>query len=341
MSTKLLFRPSEPADYEQIVALLSNVFEVPTDAAFLRRPVMQWKYWDERPDWPERRGYVLQAGDRLVGHVGLWPGIVTRANEARRGVHMIDWVGAPDVPGAGLVQVQRVARLFDFVYAIGGSPATRGVLPAFGFKEIKTAITVARPLRPMVMLKADISHDWKLPARTARNLFWSMVPRTTPAAEAWECESTVLAGPVSSSASIDRDTAFFDYLSRCPAAVFRHFRLRQHGRDRGYMSLAMVRGQARLAGYWLNQPTPGDEEAVFILAQRAAVALQGCELSCIVSNEAAAAAAARAGLRTRATKPVYLYDRQGALGQPADVTFHMSDFDAAFLDDGTADYLCQ
>jgi len=48
---------------------------------------------------------------------------------------MIDWASAEEAPGAGLVLVQTLAGIFDFILAIGGSAMTQKALPSFGFVE--------------------------------------------------------------------------------------------------------------------------------------------------------------------------------------------------------------
>ena len=60
-------------------------------------------------------------------------------------MHMIDWMADTDAPGAGVVLLSKLTRMFDFVYTIGGSSLTQRILPKFGFKFLGDACTWARP----------------------------------------------------------------------------------------------------------------------------------------------------------------------------------------------------
>jgi hypothetical protein len=331
-----IFRPTTAADGPGLAKLLASAFDSPPQSSLLAPAVMAWKYWETRGDWSEPRSYVLDREGVLSAHVGLWP---VQFNGIR-GVQMIDWAAAQESPGAGISLMQRLTRMFDFVYSIGGSEMTRKLLPASGFQEVAQTWTAARPLRPLRQALIHQSRNWKLPVRAARNWWWSKVPPAAPAA-AWSVEEiepsqVSAAGPE----FFPRASAFFEYFLRCPAAPSRLYGLRSAGRPEGHVLLSLVRGQARLSGVWLREAAEANWRAAFLLAQCAARGIPGaCEIAAKGSQGVSGSAATQAGLRMVATAPVFLLSKQKRFAPPSGFQFQLIDDDGAFLDIGRTDHL--
>ena len=129
---KSVFRPTTIEDLDAIRQFLQRVFDADPNAPFMDPDAMRWKYWDARPDWTEPRAYVLERDGVITAHAGVWPMMVGNV----RGIEMIDWASAPEAPGAGLLILQKLTGLFDFVYSIGGTDMTRQILPKYGFREL-------------------------------------------------------------------------------------------------------------------------------------------------------------------------------------------------------------
>ena len=300
---------------------------------------MAWKYWDPRPDWPEPRSYLYERDGELQGHVALWPAVWPPPGP--RGVHMIDWAAVRESPGAGLAMVQKLARMYDFIIAIGGAEMTRKVLPAYGFAEVARTWMAARPLRPVAQALDHQSRNWKLPVRVVRNWWWSRSPAASAPAE-WSA-SAITPAEIAVEApaqSIPRTPEFFAYLLGCPAARSSLYALRRGGKPEGHFALSVVRGQARLAGVWLRQPSEEAWRAAFLLAQRAARAIAGAnEFGAKGTDGASRRAAESAGLRMAGAGPVFLLDKKGLFPKVQEFQFQLIDDDGAFLDLGRADYL--
>src|SRR5579864_3923939 len=145
---KSSFRPTCAADLNKLSEFLARSFGIDSNAPFLSPAVMAWKYWDQRGDWSGPRSYVLEKDGNIVAHAGIWPMTFSSENPIC-GVQMIDWAAAKESPGSGLSLVQKLAAMFDFVYSIGGSEATRKVLPLFGFVEYRRQWMGACPLQPL------------------------------------------------------------------------------------------------------------------------------------------------------------------------------------------------
>jgi hypothetical protein len=331
-------RSATPEDQDAIAEMLARAFEAPASSAFLDPALMRWKYVEAREDWREPRSYVIARDGRVVAHAGLWPITVTRAGQVLRGVHMIDWAAERDQPGAGMAVLQHLTRMFDFVWAIGGSESTRQVLPAFGFRIAGQVWTAARPLRPYMQMLSHQSRNWKLAPRLARNWYWSVTPRVRVRAGCAAAPVTLTSLPEEAAGFGDRPRAFFEYVLRCPGAGMRLYGLTSSAGPEGHMLMSLVQRQARIAGVWLRRPSAGNWRAAYVLAQTlAAVSGDADEIVTAGYSPLTAEAAARVGFRHRTHAPLFLFDKQGRL-DPAEIEFRMADNDFMFLNEGRPSY---
>jgi len=336
-----VFRAATPDDLPRLSELLQKCFGLGPGAPFVQPDLMRWKYWEPRGDWNEPRSYVLEKDGTFLAHAGLWPVVIESPAGIVRGVHMIDWGSDKASPGAGLAIVQKLARMFDFIYAIGGSDDTQKALPAFGFRECARTWKAAIPLRPLRQVLTHQHRNWKLAPRLARNYILSLAGRRQPG-KGWTA-SRIAPEQISADAAAPqvnpRPPAFFEYLARCPAAKFFFYAIRETDRPRGHFAVSLVRGQARLAGVWLTRPDADAWGQAFVLATRAAQDLAGAnEFVAEGTPGPAAQGAARAGLRVIDGPPVYLLNKAGRLVLPEGFQFQLSDDDEAFLDTGSSTY---
>jgi hypothetical protein len=331
---KSTFRAACPEDLDAIRDFLARAFSTSREAPMLLPAAMRWKYWTERGDWSGPRAYLLERDGEITAFAGLWPVTFGTDADAVRGVHMIDWASAKEAPGAGLALVQKLAAMFDFILAIGGSDMTQTVLPAFGFAECARQWEGARPLRPLRQMFTHQRRDWKLPARLARNAMWAIRPIAGMGRFVEVTPERVNAA--TSTHGMPRSPAFFEFLAKCPMTPFRFFAIADGERERGYFVLSLVRRQARVAGLWLRE---GDWRGAYALALRAAKGISGAnEVIAAGTGAETKGAAAAAGFHVLDGPPVYLLNKKGKLRLPPDFQFQLSDDDHAFLDTGAADY---
>ncbi len=345
-------RPTDANDLDALRVFLSRAFGVGLEAPFLDPAVMRWKFWECRDDWDQPRSYVLEREGLIVAHAGVWPVLFVDGESVTRGVHLIDWAASKESAGAGVALMKKLSSMFDFMYAIGGSEATRRVLPAFGFVDYAQQWRAVRPLRPLRQMITHQNRDWKLLPRLARNWMWAarggpvgdgaslarnwrsnqIAPRQLTAGPAWMAGSAALSSP--------RTPGFFEYLSRCPAIRFSLYEVLEGEQRRGHFALGVLRGQARVTGVWLDEPTEDNLAATFFLAQRAALEIPGAVEVVAAGSEPGPARAAvqRAGFQTMPGAKISLLDRQKKLSLPPEFQFQLCDDDAAFLDPGTTAY---
>src|SRR5258706_1943188 len=337
---KSLFRASTPGDIARLTALFAEAFDCPPDSSLFNPALMAWKYWDAREDWTEPRSYVLERGGRIIAHAGLWPAKFGDGQTALRGVQMIDWAAAKDSPGAGLTLVQKFARMFDFIYSIGGSEATRQVLPAFGFVELTRAWTAARTLPPLRQILSHQRVNWKLGPRLIRNWSWSSSPRRR-VSSGWKVVP-IKPADVSVAANswfCPRNADFFEYFLRCPVVKYRLYGITNESGPQGHFALGTLRGQARLSALTLQNADYESLCNAYVLAQQTALGLADAyEIAVSGSGGIIADAAVQAGLRMIHTAPVYFLSPNGKFAFSENFQFQLSDDDAAFLDTGTASF---
>jgi hypothetical protein len=335
---KSQFRATTPSDTAALTALFADAFDSPPGSSLFDPALMAWKYWDPREDWTEPRSYALENDGRIIAHAGIWPVKLGEGQSAFRGIQMIDWAAAKDSPGAGLTLVQKFARMFDFIYSIGGSDATRKVLPALGFVELTRAWTAARPLRPVRQILSHQQRNWKLGARLVRNWSWSASP---PRSTGWKV-APLKPSDISVSANSwfsPRDAAFFEYFLRCPAVKFGLYGLANGDGPQGHFALGVVRNQARLSALSLRNASLESLRNAYTLAQQTALGLPDAyEIAAGGSTGVSSEAAVQAGLRMIRTTPVYFFSQNGNFAFPENFQFQLSDDDAAFLDIGAASF---
>ncbi|HVN98768.1 MAG TPA: hypothetical protein VMT49_01900 [Steroidobacteraceae bacterium] len=314
------FRPTTPDDALQLQVLAASAFESRAPLAFVDRAMLQWKFWSPRPDFARPRSYVVESQGRIVAHAGLWPVTV----DGLAGVHLIDWMAAPDEPGAGVFLHQHMAEQFDFQLSIGGAQAALEILPALGFTPIGTAWSWARPLRPLRQIAHHQQRNWRLAPRYLRNLSWSLWPRRR-GDDGHACTL------VPDCSNAQRSAAFFEYLRGCPGAQVLCFSIADASGPVGEFALAVVALQARIAGIWLQRPTVENWTLALECAQRAALAhSDACEIVFRAAAGASRLAAPRAGMHLVATEQVCTRGRDGAAVHPA-LDFQLCDNDAVFL----------
>jgi hypothetical protein len=142
-------------------------------------PQLNWKYWQERPDWPGVRSYVLTRGDDILAHAAAVPGACL-VGEGRgpaqrvRALHVIDWAARPTAIGAGASLMKYLAQSTDALFAIGGSAQTLRLLPHLGFRRTGMAMCYVRPLRPVRILTPSVHPIWRLLPRFARSVLWTL-----------------------------------------------------------------------------------------------------------------------------------------------------------------------
>jgi hypothetical protein len=232
---------------------------------------LYWKYWQQRSDCPEPRSFVMTDGQKLLAHLAVVPGVFRYGDMRASVTHMIDWAARRDAAGAGIRLAKHVARMSDFALATGGSDDTRKIFPMIGYVDCGGISGYTRTLSPLGILQRPIPSRWKLVARLARSLLWSLAaPRADTAG--WgtrrigmdEIERMDLPLPTSTpgKAVFERSPALFRHVLACPIVPVELYGLEKGGRIGGYFLLSYAPGQARIVDMWIASKDPADWRAL-------------------------------------------------------------------------------
>jgi hypothetical protein len=247
---------------------------------------------------------------------------------------MFDWASDPRVPGSGDSLLRKLSEMFDFLCANGGSEMTQKIIPNIGFHKVGEAWFGVRPLRPLRQMLTHRPLDWKAPARFARSTMQSLTPAHTPS-QGWGIQEGVGDSETHSQSSDTapsafRSNAFFRYLQKCPSAQIKVFQVLEDGRHVGRIALSLAHHQLRVAGVWLNDPSPEARCAAYSLALRAAREMDSAfEIVALGSTPDSERAAACVGLKIRNHTPIYWLSRTTNV-PPSPFEFQMADNDTIF-----------
>jgi hypothetical protein len=335
-----------PERREELVALLTEAFGLSKTAPFLEPGLMRWKYDDPRPDWAQPRSYAWTQNGRIMAHGAICPVVYRAASRQVPAAHVIDWA-AYRGKGAGTLLMKNLNTHVPVLLVVGGSPATRRILPKIGYRTAGQVSFFARVARPWRQFRTDpLSRGWKGPLKLARNVLLNR-SGAAPSAANWACSSVSFTGAGRESLP-DAETSWFstfrsaelmNYFTRCPAAAWSTFLLRNNGIARGWFVLARIGSIVRIVDLRLHRPSQDDLNAAYFLAGEAALTEPDvCQIVATACTPPAVTALGANGFRFHHADPIFVLDPQQLLiGAPFEVALIESD--AAYHYDPNNPYL--
>lgn len=336
-------RPTSPTDGPQIAALLAEVGLHPN----MGPEELYWKYWEQRPDWPGPRSFVMIRGDEIVAHAGIVWGSYSVGDRRVSTIHLIDWAARANAMGAGVALMKSIGRLADALLSIGGSRHTLEIVPHLGFRRVGEAIGYVRTLNPAGILRSGHGPSWKRLPRVARSMMWTAM---APSDDVDDCRvrrldskdigalASEFSVPVHGRTTFARSEALFRYVLSCPMTPIKLYAWERSGGKRGYFLLAFAPGQARLADCQVESDEPEDWRALVQCAvQHARRNSDAAELVAWASDAALARVLRECGFHARGTQPIQLLARDGLSIAGADLRVQMLDSDAAYGHHGRAE----
>ncbi|HVM98520.1 MAG TPA: hypothetical protein VMT89_19145, partial [Candidatus Acidoferrales bacterium] len=335
----LLFHPTQPSDALRLRAFLQKIFRVGNDAPFLDPALIEWKYYRTHPFWEGSRSFVYETGADLAAHVCAWPWQVLTTGGPLMVVHPIDWAASSEVPGAGALLLREIRGLRDISLCVGGTPSARKVIARTGFHHYTDLDLWVRPLRPLRQTLTHQNKNWKLPARWARNLIWTL--RSTPSVPAgWTSEpidprdlpDAVLPQPLPGTAVTGRSRPLFEYFALCPVARHQLFLVRSSGAPVGYFLLSFTPGQARICDAYITEWTVSTWAGLYASAIRTALDEGStAEIVAASSHPVPRDALGVSAFRRYNTLPITCFDPQQRLAPADSIHMQMIDGDLSFL----------
>ena len=335
------FRATTPADAENLGAFLRRTLNARPDNPMLSVPAMQWKYWDERPDWDGSRSYIVERDEQIVAHGAAWP-VHLEGPTRLTGFYLYDWAADPASPGMGAAVLQRMANLVDLVWVAGGTAEAHRMRAATGFHTVAELSIHALPLRPARLEMARERHGWKTPARWLRNVgLRYRAPAAEPGWQAVLCPPECLSPPSTAQPVFHSSLGFAAYYFRCPVARVRWYEVRHKGAYKGFFLLVATPGQVKLAEAAVQDAD--DRKAWQNLATLAAQAAldwpDANEIALWTTSPAFNAGLTDAGFLPRGKEELMVRD-PGCKLAATQVHFQLLNGDTAFLHSGRPAYLC-
>jgi hypothetical protein len=263
-------------------------------------------------------------------------------------MRFLDWAGSAGAPGAGVLLLRKLAELTDTLFAVGGSAQTQAILPKAGFEIRGESVLFAKVVRPWGQLRSRPSHDWKSPARLARNVLWSLSglapARGWSAVRVPRFDAAAFPGKFGSLPKtftpVRHNAGILNYLLGCPGAAARGGLLVENGATRGYFVVSRAGRQGRIAGVFVDSERPEDWRAAYAVACRAAAEHPAiCEVAAAGSMPLATDAISANGFRPRRYDPVLVYDPKRLLAGLPPLNLQLLDGDEFFLSDPAYPYL--
>jgi hypothetical protein len=342
----LAFHPTARPDLPAVCRFLGNRFRVDPAAPFLEEAHVEWKYYRPHPYWTGSRSFVYETDADIAAHVCAWPFRLVTIAGTISVVHPIDWAASPKLPGIGTRILRQMLCLSDVGCSIGGTAMARKVIARSGFEPFGDMKFYARPLRPIRQTMTHQRRNWKLPARLARNIAWTL-RSNPPVPKGWTVEQiepeglpdSVLPRPHDGMAVAGRSRELLAYFLACPAARHRLFLVTDRGTTVGYFLLSFAPGQARICDAFTRDLTSMAWGGVFALAIRAALReASASEITAASSLEMTDDALEMCGFRRYQTLPIMLFDARRRLEPVRRVHLQMIDSDSSFLHDDRPEY---
>ena len=301
----------------------------------------RWKYWRPHPLEEGSRGRVLFDGGKLVAHGARWPIRLCGAMGELQVFHLIDWAAERGSGGAGMEVMRLCSEGAAAVLSIGGSAATRKIVPIFGFRPQNQIAFLEMPLHPFRPAWDESSRDWKMPARLARNFLyflrsgrqlapdWSVL-----AASPDEIPQELFPTPVAGEVVSVRNAALLKHVMSCPGIErWRCCFLRRGSMLKAYFLLAQVGSDVRMVDYGPSGLDETTGRAVG-LAAREMAQLEfpgGAAIVAATTEPQVEAGLARAGFRLTKTEAIKVLKLNALLKPISRFRVTMLDWDAACL----------
>jgi hypothetical protein len=333
----LQFAAAQSSERAAVGEFLASIFNDPLLAV---PELLQWKYFDEREDWPGSRSYVLKQGEKILAHSGADPVTLCTPRGEVSSIHGSDWAASEDAPGAGVILLQKVAKLADTYLVPGGTKRTRAILPEIGFRPFGERYTYSRVIRPWKYLRAESSPGWRSAVRLGRNLLRNLAPRSSssrwssvPLRSFGDAELPLLVRtPNPGSTRCRRTPNVLNYLLACPVAAVSAFLLIRGTEPRGYFVLSRVANQVRIADLSLSSESMADWQAAYSLAAQTAEAEPTASVVLTaVSTDLAREALERNRFYLADRRTVLVLDRKGRLEGAPPLDLQLLDGDEYYL----------
>jgi hypothetical protein len=252
-------QPLQVHEVEELSRFLTSGFGTPLDAPFATPEVLRWKYFDPFAADFGPRSYIVRENGEIAAHVGFCPTrflVGPPPTPPVPTLHMMDWLGSKQHPGAGLPLLRLAHRLTPMQYGLGGSADSRRVVDAVGYHTQCAVPVFQRVLRASYRLRASTRTTPRTLAAAARDAARLVLQRNSRAESTIELRpvstfgteiDAVIAGAARHAVFTDRGSDILNHLLRHPSGTLEGFLLVSAGVVRGFALLNLfVQGRSRV-----------------------------------------------------------------------------------------------
>jgi len=338
-SMSSMLRPIEALDLKKVSEFLLKTHGLTESATFACPSVLEWKYLLPRSGWTGARGFVLEKKDRIIAYGGVIPAVFKLpSGESIPSATVIDWAADPSVPGAGIILINKLQEQAGPVFVIGGSAASRRVLPKIGFRAAGEISSYSAWVRPWKEFRRRTKSGRSL-LRLAHGFTHPMHVDQAPT-EGWEATAVeefesslqkLLDNRVARLPWCGRTVGDLNYMLLCPAVPMKGFLLRRRGNTVGYFILGNAGWEGRVVDLQLSLDDPKDWKSAYGVAVNA---ICRCPDICRISAWAMPPVSdvlLDLGFWLQGTKPILLRDPSNKLARAFPADLQLLDGEAAFL----------
>jgi hypothetical protein len=334
----MTLRPVEPKDLPDVSRFLVRTYQVDAASNLSDTAFLEWKYLIPRPGSVGSRSFVLEKEGKIVAHGGICPASFRLpSGNLVSAITIMDWAADPAFPGAGITLFSKLMKLADTVFIVGGSPATRQILPHIGFRPVGEALTFARWVRPWKEFRTRAVTGRSL-LRLAHGLTTSMrqapyVQRLNvqPATQFDDSLRPLLENRELLMTTCQRTISDLNYLLQCPAGPVKGYLLLESGDLRGYFILGRALWEARLLDVFVNSGNLEEWRHAYAAATSIATADPDvCRIRAVATTPLHGEALRGSGYWKQFKEPIMIHDPRGFLAGAFPASFQLFDGDAGY-----------
>jgi Acetyltransferase (GNAT) domain len=332
-------RAAQLDDLPAVAKLLLRVYQFEPSDHHADLELLEWKYLRARPGWEGSRSYLIEKDGQIVAHCGICP-VTFRLPDGNvvNSLTMMDWAADPTVKGAGRMLFRKLMEMAPTSFIIGGTAATRNILPRIDFRPAGETLAFTGWLRPW--------QEFRLRPHTRRSIPRLLHGLTHPArnrsggSAEWDFVGvtrfdnsllTSLQGTKREWTFCQRTLADLNYMLDCPHVKMEGFLLRRQGQLVGYFIIGKMEWEARLLDLVVDSADPNDWILASMMVTKAArLYPEVCRIRVQSSFPILKQALEWNGYRCLYKEPLMLYDPANVLDAAFPLSIQLFDGDYGY-----------
>ncbi len=334
-----------PERQTELIRFLCDAFRYPEDAPSVDASLIRWKFFDLHPLWPGIRSYILENETGIAAHAAVIPAQFRSGEQIIGSAQYMDWAAARALPGVGLRVLKYCADEAGTLLSIGGSEDTLRIMPSVRwFRKLPEMHVWVRPVNAHQYFTKSPQKNARAALKAVRNFAWSLYP-PLPSSGEWQCapvdKLNRVFNPSGSFIAIHRTPEWLNFFLACPTIRFGALVLKHAGQPSGHALVSFAGPQLRIVDFAIDSADEKEWIGALSALIRWGSSQPGiCEIATGSSLDSFKHLYAAAGMRFRATRPVYLADPKKIIPEDAALEINFLIGDISFLYDRQYPFWC-